>query len=118
MLAKLDIGEIAFHEPSAFGAEGTVTGLNVLGFESIDILAADHEVYGTAERIGYLPSGGQRNAAIDPIASALVARISGTGNAERLGEVFCRAEARLTAEALERSFSADGVFECASGDER
>lgn len=64
MLAKLDIAEIAVHKPPAFDTKGLVAGLNALVIRRVNVLTADHEVYGTAERIGYLPSGRQRNAAL------------------------------------------------------
>ena len=79
------------------------------GSRGIDVLAAYHEVDGAAEPVGDLPGGGQRDAAVGAAAGALVARVGGAGDAERLGEVLGGAEARLAAEALECSFAADAA---------
>lgn len=75
LLAEFDIGKIAIHKPPTFDAKGLVAGLDALIIRRVDVLAADHKVYGAAERVGYLPSGGQRNATFNTITSTLVPRI-------------------------------------------
>lgn len=75
LLAEFDIGKIAIHKPPTFDAKGLVAGLDAPVIKRVDVLAANHEVYGAAERVGYLPSGRQRDAALGPIACTLIARI-------------------------------------------
>lgn len=79
------------------------------GSRGVDVLAADHEVDGAAQLVRDLPRRWQRDAAVGAVAGALVAGVGGAGNAERLGEVLRRAEARLAAEALQCSFAADAA---------
>lgn len=75
LLAELDIGEIVFHKPPTFDAKGLVAGLDAPVIKRVNVLAANYEIYGAAERVGYLPSGGQRNATFSTITSTLVPRI-------------------------------------------
>lgn len=69
----------------------------------------DDEVDGAAQLVRDLPGGGQRDAAVGTVAGALVARVGGAGDAERLGELLRGTVAGLAAQALECSFAADGL---------
>lgn len=64
----------------------------------------DDKVDGAAQLVGYLPGGGQRDAAVGAVAGALVARVGGAGNAESLGKLLRGAVSSLAAQALECSF--------------
>lgn len=75
LLAKFDVGEIAIHKSFAFGTECFVARLNVVAVRGVNVIASDYEVYGATERIGYLPSGGQWDAAIGAITGAFVAGV-------------------------------------------
>lgn len=57
------MGKIAFYEGASLASEHVIAGLDGVFVGRVNIDASDHEVDGAAERVGYLPGGGQRDAA-------------------------------------------------------
>ena len=116
-LAELDVGKIAIHEGTPLRAKRIVAGLDSSGLGPVNVLASDHEVNRATERVGYLPGGRQRDAAVGTVAGTLVAGVGGRGNAERFCEVLGRTVTRFAAEPLQCSFATNGVPRGVNGGE-
>lgn len=108
-LEALEVVEEA-HEHGLVGererCRALVDGAGVVG---VDVLAVDHEVDGAAERVGYLPGRGQRDAALGALDGSLVAGVGGARDAQNLREVLGGAVAVLAAQELERPLADAGA---------